>query len=186
MKVRLVVEAGGKRKTLNLRPPEAILGRAHGNTVRIPSAEVSRQHCKLILDDGLVTLEDLDSVNGTFLNGSRIRKTEVVRPGDQLSVGPVSFVVEYELTPDALDRLRGQTDDIELLEALAEDADEVEVLADAEEDLPVIDAVDDEQVETIKGGNDFDFGGWSMPEGGEFRDILTQMEDDDPPTRKKR
>jgi pSer/pThr/pTyr-binding forkhead associated (FHA) protein len=85
-----------------------VVGRAHGNAVRIPSSEVSRQHCRLMLEDGLVYLEDLNSINGTFLNGRMVRDLEVVRPGDRLGVGPVVFVVEYELSPEALDRLRKQ------------------------------------------------------------------------------
>ena len=44
-------------------------------------------------------MEDLGSVNGTLLNGERIKGIEWVRPGDNLTVGPVTFVVEYE-TPD--------------------------------------------------------------------------------------
>src|SRR5437879_945148 len=115
MNVRLIVEQGARRRVMNLQPPEAIVGRAHGNTIRIPSAEVSRRHCRLTIKDGLVTVEDLDSVNGTFLNGSRITTIEYVEPGDQIDVGPVTFTVDYELTIDAEARMRGQ------------DADEMEV-----------------------------------------------------------
>jgi pilus assembly protein CpaF len=131
MNVRLIVEQGKKRTVIPLRPPQAILGRAKGNTVRIPSAEVSRRHCRLILQDGLVTVEDLDSINGTFLNGRRIKEAEVVRPGDGLDVGPVHFVLDYQLSPQAQARLRDQEDPVEMLEALADgevvDVDQVEV-----------------------------------------------------------
>ena len=185
MNVRLVVESGGKRKVLNLRDSEAVLGRAHGNTVRIPSAEVSRQHCRLVIDDGLVRLEDLDSVNGTFLNGTRIRRSEVVRPGDHLEVGPVTFVVEYELTPDALDRLREETgeqeDELEVLEALVQEAD-LEILApDEVEDLPALEAIEGEELETIQPDvEELDAGGWlNNSEGGGWRDILSQLGNDD-------
>jgi pSer/pThr/pTyr-binding forkhead associated (FHA) protein len=202
MNVRLVVEHGARRKVVNLRPPEAILGRSHGNTVRIPSADVSRRHCRLLLQDGLVTLEDLGSVNGTFLNGRRVDGAEVVRPGDALEVGPVSFVVEYELTPEALARLRalsGNQDD--MLAALAEGdvGDDLPILAAladgdpaAEDDnLPVLEAAEEEMVEAIpiseegplQADFDFDAKPWQMPEGGDLRDILSQMEDEEPPTQ---
>jgi pSer/pThr/pTyr-binding forkhead associated (FHA) protein len=136
MDVRLVVEQGRRRlRVVRLRGPATRIGRARGSGVRIPSAEVSRQHCVLRVEDGLVTVEDLDSVNGTFLNGEAVVGCQVVRPGDRLNVGPVTFVVEYELTPEALERLRdgGEDHDYEIVE-VAEDAVEV---TGQEEVLPV-------------------------------------------------
>src|SRR5215472_1446577 len=109
MDVRLVVKAGGKRnRVLQLHAPEAVIGRSTGCTIRIPSSEVSRKHCRLRLEDGLVTIEDLASVNGTFLNGEAVTEAQTVRPGDRLEVGPVAFVVDYDLTPEALSRLSAE------------------------------------------------------------------------------
>jgi hypothetical protein len=149
MNVRLVVEHGARRRVMNLRPPEAVLGRAHGNTIRIPSAEVSRRHCRLTLADGLVTLEDLDSVNGTFLNGRKIDTIEYVQPGDQIEVGPVRFTVEYELTPEAMARLGGndldemeQLAEFELMDEVADEADLATLEPMDDEDLPVLEALD--------------------------------------------
>src|SRR5688500_1083126 len=105
MNFKLVVDSGGQRKVVAVRGDEAVIGRSHGNTVRIPSAEVSRQHCRLSKKDGVVWVRDLGSVNGTSLNGMRIRGEEVVRPGDRVEVGPVTFVVEYDLTPEAIEQL---------------------------------------------------------------------------------
>jgi hypothetical protein len=70
-------------------------------------------------------------------------------------------------------------------------------LADGEimelEDLPVLEAVDEivgeevlpaqELPETVQVDYDFDASPWQMPEGGDLRDILRHMEDDDPPAR---
>jgi pSer/pThr/pTyr-binding forkhead associated (FHA) protein len=135
MDVRLVVEQGRRRlRVVRLRGPATRIGRARGSGVRIPSAEVSRQHCVLRVEDGLVTVEDLDSVNGTFLNGEAVVGCQVVRPGDRLNIGPVTFVVEYELTPEALERLRDQSSDHEY--EIVEVA-EVEPAGEQEEVLPV-------------------------------------------------
>jgi pSer/pThr/pTyr-binding forkhead associated (FHA) protein len=142
MNLRLVIERGAPRRVVKIPKCDAILGRARGNTVRIPSAEVSRQHCRLREEDGLIVVEDLGSVNGTFLNGRRLRGAEYVRPGDHIEVGPVTFVVQYELTPAAQERLRGE-DTAGLLELLAE-GDAVDNLAAlADENLPVLEAADD-------------------------------------------
>jgi hypothetical protein len=111
MDVRLVIMRKRKRVwTAQLRQTEATLGRARGCTVRIPSSQVSRLHCRLRIEEGLVTVEDLESVNGTFINGKRIRDPEIVHPGDQLGVGPVTFLVEYELSSTTLRKLDSEED----------------------------------------------------------------------------
>src|SRR5262249_50596259 len=94
MEVRLVVEKGGRKRILYMREPQGVIGRARGNTVRVPSADVSRQHCRLRVVDGVLEVEDLDSVNGTFLNSGKVSGWQAVRPGDKLEVGPVKFVIE--------------------------------------------------------------------------------------------
>ena len=159
MDVRLVIKAGGKRnRVLELRAPEAVIGRSVGCTVRIPSSEVSRKHCVLRVADGLVTVEDLASVNGTFLNGEAVVGCRVVRPGDRLHVGPVTFVVEYELTPAALEKLRddGGEYDYEIVEV-----DEAGLEVAEEEALPVgeelvLDDVEDLEVEEWQATDDGD------------------------------
>lgn len=111
MIVRLVLMRKRKRVwTAQLRQTESTLGRAQGCTIRIPSAQVSRLHCRLRIENGVVTAEDLESVNGTFVNGKRIRDPEVVHPGDRLGVGPVTFVVEYELSTTSLRPLDSDED----------------------------------------------------------------------------
>jgi predicted component of type VI protein secretion system len=99
MRITLQVQVGRKRsRILRLRGPVAVIGRARGNAVRIPSSDVSRRHCQLYIADGLITLEDLDSLNGTYLNDERVEGAQVVRPGDRIQVGPVTLLVQ---APDA-------------------------------------------------------------------------------------
>jgi pSer/pThr/pTyr-binding forkhead associated (FHA) protein len=122
MNVRLVMEKKRQRVwATEIRGTEATLGRARGSTVRIPSSQVSRLHCRLYLENGVVTVEDLESVNGTFLNGVRVRDIQMVLPGDRLTVGPATFVVEYELPPAVLDRARAA---VEVVPA----EDEIEII----------------------------------------------------------
>src|SRR6266566_4189713 len=106
MDVRLVLEKGRARvRELRLRREETIVGRQKGSDLRIPSSEVSRRHCILSTQRGYLTVEDLDSANGTFLNGQQIKGKKVVRPGDRVRIGPLTFVVEYQLTQAAIDQL---------------------------------------------------------------------------------
>jgi pSer/pThr/pTyr-binding forkhead associated (FHA) protein len=200
MDVRLVVEQGKMRKTFILSGASAVIGRAKGTTVRIPSAEVSREHCRLRIKDGLVTVEDLNSVNGTFLNGAPISGQQVVGPGDRLVVGPVTFIVEYEITASALDRLRGQVEevgevgnlqaDLDLLAGLQEGAStteeplEVELVEEEEPSQPKRDAeLEAAAQDEINLDLSFSDEPWDMPAGGDLRDLLAQM--DDEPTSEK-
>ena len=155
MNVRLVVDRGGKRKVVPIREEQAVIGRSHGNTVRIPSAEVSRQHCRLSKKDGLVMVRDLGSVNGTLLNGTRIATEEIVRPGDRVEVGPITFVVEYELTPEALAHLHGLDAGVDVLSALADG----EIVEDFDEVVPPSMEVDFDMAlpfDAVEAGDDFD------------------------------
>ncbi len=96
MDVKLVVIKGSRKtREIVLRDGETIIGRQTGCGLRIPSATVSRRHCRLGIHGSLVTIEDLGSANGCFLNGTRVRSVEFVRPGDRLEIGPVTFRVEY-------------------------------------------------------------------------------------------
>lgn len=103
MDVKLVVTRGCKRsQTFQLRSEETIIGRQRGCDLRIPSALVSRRHCRLSFRGECLTVEDLASVNGSFLNGIAIEGQQVIRPGDLLEIGPVAFRVEYRLPTRAV------------------------------------------------------------------------------------
>lgn len=68
--------------------PVTYFGRLPSNDVVLASANVSRRHAKLIVTDLGVTVHDLDSHNGIFLNGKKVRSTPVA-PGDLLYIGDV-------------------------------------------------------------------------------------------------
>src|SRR5207237_10372314 len=69
MDVKLVVEKGTtERQTWHLHHKDTVVGRRRDCDLSILSSEVSRRHCLLHIDDGYVNVEDLDSINGTFVN----------------------------------------------------------------------------------------------------------------------
>jgi uncharacterized RDD family membrane protein YckC len=104
MLVKLVaVKGAGARREILLKRPRTVIGRKTGCSIRIPSALVSRTHCEVLMTDGRhVTVRDLGSANGTFVNGSRIRERQL-RSGDQLGVGPITFLVQVSGTPKPSD-----------------------------------------------------------------------------------
>ncbi|MCQ0025113.1 FHA domain-containing protein [Streptomyces somaliensis DSM 40738] len=67
------------------------IGRDPVNGLRLSHGTVSRLHAELGLRDGLWVLRDLNSANGTTVNGRRVTGTVVVRPGDTVSFGRVAF-----------------------------------------------------------------------------------------------
>ncbi|HTA39844.1 MAG TPA: FHA domain-containing protein, partial [Candidatus Acidoferrales bacterium] len=61
-------------------------------------AEVSRTHVRFETRNGIVYVDDLDSSNGTFLNGQRVSESIEVREGDRIDVGTTRMVVT-EVSP---------------------------------------------------------------------------------------
>ena len=69
------------------------IGRAVGADFIVDAPLVSRVHCRVTaLPSGELEVRDLDSTNGTFVNGSRVDSTRVVGSGDRIQVGRVELV----------------------------------------------------------------------------------------------
>jgi pSer/pThr/pTyr-binding forkhead associated (FHA) protein len=81
-------------KRIELPVPTCILGRGPEANVSFVEESVSKRHARLTVTDAGTRLEDLESSNGTFLNGRRIREAADVRPGDLLRLG--SVILKYE------------------------------------------------------------------------------------------
>ncbi len=72
---------------------DATLGRGDEAGLRVDRPLVSRRHCRVIAHpDGRLEVVDLDSTNGTFVNGRRVARAWL-GPGDRLTVGRVAFRV---------------------------------------------------------------------------------------------
>lgn len=76
--------------------PVSSVGRAPTNTAYLPDETCSLEHALLHLRDGQWWLEDLDSRNGTRLNGAPIEQPTPVLPGDVIGVGRVKLKLELE------------------------------------------------------------------------------------------
>lgn len=67
------------------------LGRGAGNDVAISDVLASRRHAVLRLSGQQVLVEDLGSLNGTFLNGRRVSGEAAAQPGDRLTIGNTDY-----------------------------------------------------------------------------------------------
>ena len=72
---------------------EHLLGRDAGVAVWLESPTVSRQHARLLVKGMEVTVEDLDSKNGTYLRGTRLTEPLRVMDGDEIRLGSVAVKV---------------------------------------------------------------------------------------------
>jgi pSer/pThr/pTyr-binding forkhead associated (FHA) protein len=94
--LRTVTE-GLPEKTFRILPGnERTIGRATGADFIIDAALVSRVHCRVsALVGGELEIKDLESTNGTYVNGERI-ETARLASGDRIQVGRVEFVALRE------------------------------------------------------------------------------------------
>ena len=81
-----------------------VIGRAVENDIVITSKRVSREHARVRREGWRVILEDLDSTNGTFLNGERVLAPTELRDDDRITVGDVTLTfhdpdITYRDTP---------------------------------------------------------------------------------------
>ncbi|MFL6281161.1 MAG: FHA domain-containing protein [Vicinamibacterales bacterium] len=71
------------------------IGRSPGAQFVLDAALVSRLHCRLSAGAIELQVDDLDSTNGTFVNGTRVKRSSL-KEGDRLGVGRVELVVSRE------------------------------------------------------------------------------------------
>lgn len=189
MDVRLIAQNDScKQRTWQLHGNVTVVGRRRDCDLRILSAEVSRRHCLLRIEDGCVTVEDLDSINGTFVNGGPVVGKQALQPGDHLHIGPVEFIVEYEPPPGRDRRKRQPTRAEESIPVESDDEQRVyDVVApvertsgSAEEAL----SKDDKQSFAVL--DEEAAADWHLPQTNDLRDLLSQMDQSDsrPPRRK--
>src|SRR5512135_116901 len=70
--------------------PMIVVGRHPQCDARLDSLRVSRHHCCMTLDRGVVVVRDLGSTNGIRINGQRVELGRL-RPGDELSIAHVRY-----------------------------------------------------------------------------------------------
>ena len=69
-----------------------MIGRAVENDIVITSNRASREHARILREGWRVTVEDLGSTNGTFLNDERLLSEAGLRDSDRLGIGDVTLV----------------------------------------------------------------------------------------------
>jgi pSer/pThr/pTyr-binding forkhead associated (FHA) protein len=92
---RLVILSEGLTgKAHELKVEKTTVGRVDDNTFPIPEASVSSHHCEILLRGQDVVVKDLNSTNGTFLNGQQVTDEAVLKSGQILRLGQVELRLE--------------------------------------------------------------------------------------------
>jgi len=139
MEAKLIVVSGKANKgevALNL---PTVIGRSRDVKLTVAHPMISRQHCEVYEVDGLLMIRDLGSLNGTVVKGQRISEAPLC-PGDELTVGPLTFRAEYEY--------EGDLDSVPPAK-LAEETTPLVPGAAEVPDFSFVEASDDEQVAEI-------------------------------------
>jgi pSer/pThr/pTyr-binding forkhead associated (FHA) protein len=111
----LVIDDGESSKTISLRPISAAapvtIGRGTDATIRINDNSCSRVHCAIRYWDDIFIVRDMNSRNGTLLNGEKIKVAQL-DAGDVLRIGATVIQAAAE---------QGSSTDVTILAATAKD-----------------------------------------------------------------
>lgn len=88
----------GESRSFKIGPGKTVIGRREQCELRIPLSEISRKHAMLMVAENAVTIRDLGSANGTYVNNIKISEQSLT-PGDHVVIGPVVFTVQINGEP---------------------------------------------------------------------------------------
>ncbi|MCI0360594.1 MAG: FHA domain-containing protein [Planctomycetaceae bacterium] len=99
-----ILHGSNKGKLIKIPTPKCVIGRGDDCHLRPQSDAVSRQHAAIITTENEVIVRDMNSRNGTFVNGERVGEEAVLLSGDVLRVGPLEFELQIEQTVSKVKR----------------------------------------------------------------------------------
>ena len=97
MNIQLIANIQGLSLGYLFEPDkEVTIGREIGNSIAPLVDSLSRKHARIFCKDGVWTLEDLESSNGSYLNGTKIEAPSPLKTGDVMRFGMMSLSVELK------------------------------------------------------------------------------------------
>ena len=98
----VITDEGGTRRKLDFSKPELTLGRVQGNDIVLSKRNVSKQHARLTLKGEQAVVVDLNSTNGTWVNGRKITSPQPLKQGDKIYIA--DFIITLEPSNDGSQR----------------------------------------------------------------------------------
>ena len=95
----VVLSEGLTGRSHELKLEKTTIGRVEDNTFQIPEPSVSSHHCEIIQRGNDVYIKDLNSTNGSFVNGQQISAETLLKPGQTFRLGMVDVRLDDGRTP---------------------------------------------------------------------------------------
>jgi pSer/pThr/pTyr-binding forkhead associated (FHA) protein len=86
----VVLSEGMTGRSHELNVEKTTIGRVEDNTFQIPEPSVSSHHCEVLMRGEEIVVRDLNSTNGTFINGEKVSES-VLKPGQTLRLGQIEL-----------------------------------------------------------------------------------------------
>ena len=90
----VLLSEGYTGRAYDLKVEKTTVGRVSDNAFEIPEASVSSHHAEILLRGTEVVVNDLNSTNGTFINGERVTGEATLKPGQILRLGTIEMRLE--------------------------------------------------------------------------------------------
>ena len=97
----LVTEEGGAQRRLEFSKPEVSVGRVQGNDIILSKRNVSKNHARIVLNEDRPIVVDLNSTNGTWVNGRKITSPFPLNDGDKIYIADFILSLEPRLEPSS-------------------------------------------------------------------------------------
>ena len=94
----VLLSAGMTGRSHELKVDKTTIGRVEDNTFPIAEPSISSHHCEVLLRGSEVLVRDLNSTNGTFINGEKVTE-KVLVPGQILRLGQIEMRLETDAPP---------------------------------------------------------------------------------------
>lgn len=91
----VLLSTGMTGRTHELKADKTTIGRVEDNTFQISEPSVSSHHCEILLKGSDVLVRDLNSTNGTFINGEKVSESPL-KPGQVLRLGQIEMRLETD------------------------------------------------------------------------------------------
>ena len=94
----VLLSAGMTGRTHELKAEKTTVGRVEDNSFQIAEPSVSSHHCEVMLRGNDIIVKDLNSTNGTFINGEKVNEGPL-KPGQILRLGQIEMRLETDTPP---------------------------------------------------------------------------------------
>jgi len=94
----VILSEGMTGRSHELKVDKTTIGRVEDNTFQIAEPSVSSHHCEVLMRGNEVLVRDLNSTNGTFINGEKVTE-KPLKPGQTLRLGQIEMRLESDAPP---------------------------------------------------------------------------------------